>query len=43
MVLAVAYALFGFGFIVGGDVVLSYCTDCYQDVRCAGHIFGGPV
>lgn len=32
MVLAVGYAVFGFGFFAVGDISLSYCTDCYQDV-----------
>lgn len=33
IVLAVGYAVFGFGFFAVGDIALSYTTDCYQDVR----------
>jgi MFS family permease len=32
IVLAVGYAIWGFGFVVSSDVALAYCTDCYQDI-----------
>lgn len=32
IVLAVAYGIWGFGFVVATDISLAYCTDCYQDV-----------
>lgn len=35
MVPVIGYGIVGFGFIIGGDIALSYCTDCYQDVSAA--------
>lgn len=32
IVLAVGYAIWGFGFVVSSDIALAYCTDCYQDI-----------
>ncbi|KIW44000.1 uncharacterized protein PV06_05044 [Exophiala oligosperma] len=31
-VLAVGYGIFGFGFVVAGDIALAYSMDCYQDI-----------
>ena len=31
---AVGLAFFGLGFVLLGDVVLTYAMDCYKDVRC---------
>lgn len=38
--LAVGYAIFGFGFFAVGDISLSYTTDCYQDVGIPCWPFG---
>ncbi|BCS23599.1 uncharacterized protein APUU_40043S [Aspergillus puulaauensis] len=32
LVLAVGYAIFGFGFSVTGDIALTYLTDCYPEI-----------
>ncbi|OGE51931.1 hypothetical protein PENARI_c011G01041 [Penicillium arizonense] len=32
VVLAVRYAIFGFGFSVTGDIALTYLTDCYPEI-----------
>lgn len=32
IVLAIAYGIWGFGFVLATDVSLAYCTDCYQDI-----------
>ncbi|KAH8800499.1 major facilitator superfamily transporter [Xylogone sp. PMI_703] len=31
-VLAIGWGIYGFGFMVAGDVALSYVTDCYQNI-----------
>lgn len=32
IVLAIAYGIWGFGFVIATDISLAYCTDCYQDI-----------
>ncbi|KAJ6090078.1 hypothetical protein N7467_005294 [Penicillium canescens] len=41
VVLAVGYAIFGFGFSVTGDIALTYLTDCYPEIL--GDVLVGVV